>query len=150
MARRRSARDLTEARALDVHEMRALKPAKRYTLTVLFIFSQLQKALDDVADIFIKTVRNLENTAKLRLEQYRMRLADELQTLAGQFRDVLQILQDDEMRAAVRVVRMREALYDDPDSVLLQCNEHIAHVGNHVFPFLLAPYQNLRSLCRRF
>jgi hypothetical protein len=37
---------VTEARALDVHEMRALKPAKRYTLAVLFIFSQLQKALD--------------------------------------------------------------------------------------------------------
>ncbi|CAB3728710.1 hypothetical protein LMG27174_05600 [Paraburkholderia rhynchosiae] len=36
-----------EARALDVHEMRSLKPAKRYTLAVLLIFSQLQKALDD-------------------------------------------------------------------------------------------------------
>ena len=39
-----------------------LKPAKRYTLAVLFIFSQLKKALDDVAEIFIKTVRNLEST----------------------------------------------------------------------------------------
>jgi len=41
---------------------------------------------------------------------------------------------------------MREALNGDPDSVLVQCNEHIATVGNHAFPFLLAPYQNLRSL----
>ncbi|OUL86127.1 Tn3 family transposase [Paraburkholderia hospita] len=137
---------VTEARALDVHEMRALKPAKRYTLAVLFIFSQLQKALDDVAEIFIKTVRKLESTAKLRLERYRMRHADELQGLVRQFRDVLQILQDDETPAAVRLARMREALNDDPDAVLVQCNEHIAHVGNHALPFLLAPYQNLRSL----
>lgn len=117
---------VTEARALDVHEMRALKPAKRYTLAVLFIFSQLQKALDDVAEIFIKTVRKLESTAKLRLERYRMRHADELQGLVRQFRDVLQILQDDETPAAVRLARMREALNDDPDAVLVQCNEHIA------------------------
>jgi len=137
---------VTEARALNVHEMRALKPSKRYTLAVLFIFSQLQKALDDVAEIFIRTVRNLENTAKLRLEQYRMRHADELQTLVGQFRDVLQVLQDDELPAAVRLVRMREALNDDPGSVLVQCNEHIAQGGNHALPFLLAPYQNLRPL----
>ncbi|WP_018441893.1 Tn3 family transposase [Trinickia symbiotica] len=137
---------VTEARALDVHEMRALKPAKRYTLAVLFIFSQLQKALDDVAEIFIKTVRNLESTAKLRLEQYRMRHADELQMLVGQFRDVLQILQDDETPAALRLARMREALNDDPGAVLVQCDEHIAHGGNQTFPFLLAPYQNLRSL----
>jgi hypothetical protein len=68
---------ITEARALDVHEMRALKPAKRYTLAGLFIFSQRQKALDDVAEIFIKTVRNLESTAKLRLQQYQLATADQ-------------------------------------------------------------------------
>lgn len=137
---------VTEARALDIHEMRALKPAKRYTLAVLFIFSQLQKALDDVAEIFIKTIRNLESTAELRLEQYRLRHADELQSLVSQFRDVLHILQDDELPAAARIERMRVALNDDPDSVLVQCNEHIAQAGNHTFPFLLAPYQKLRSL----
>lgn len=45
---------VVEARALDVHEMRALKPAKRYALAVLFVLAQRQKALDDVAEIFIK------------------------------------------------------------------------------------------------
>lgn len=128
--------------------MRALKPAKRYTLAVLFIFSQLQKALDDVAEIFIKTVRNLESTAKFRLEQYRLRHADQLQSLVSRFRDVLHILQDDELPAAARIERMRVALNDDLDSVLVQCNERIAQAGNHTFPFLLAPYQKLRSPLR--
>ncbi len=137
---------ITEARALDVHEMRALKPAKRYTLAGLFIFSQRQKALDDVAEIFIKTVRNLESTAKLRLQQYQLANADQLQTLVSQFRDVLNVLQDDETPAAMRILQMRAALGDDPDSVLIRCNEHIAQAGNHIFPFLLAPYKKLRSL----
>lgn len=41
---------------------------------------------------------------------------------------------------------MPAALHDDPDAVLIGCNEHIAQAGNHIFPFLLAPYKNLRSL----
>lgn len=135
-----------EARALDVHEMRALKPAKRYTLAVLFVFAQWQTALDDVAEIFIKTVRNLENTAELRLKQYRLAHADELESLVSQFRDVLQILQNDETPAAERIARMRASLNGDPDGALVRCNEHIAYAGNHAFPFLLAPYRNLRSL----
>lgn len=45
-----------EARALDLAEMRKLKPLKRYTLAVLLIQTQLQKAMDDVAEIFIKTI----------------------------------------------------------------------------------------------
>lgn len=135
-----------EAHALDVHEMRALKPAKRYTLAVLFIFSQLQKSLDDVAEIFIKTVRNMENTARLRLQQYQLAHADQLESLVSQFRDVLTVLQDDTMTAAERVARMRATLNDDPEGALTRCNEHIAYAGNHTFPFLLGPYRNLRSL----
>ncbi|WP_444634001.1 Tn3 family transposase [Cupriavidus oxalaticus] len=135
-----------EARALDVHEMRVLKPAKRYTLAVLFILAQLQKALDDVAEIFIKTVRNLEGTAELRMKQYRLAHADELESLVSQFRDVLHILQDDEAPPAERIARMRASLNDDPGNALNRCNEHIAYTGNHAIPFLLAPYRNLRSL----
>ncbi|RQM53612.1 MULTISPECIES: Tn3 family transposase [Burkholderia] len=137
---------VTEGRALNVHEMRALKPAKRYTLALLFMLAQRQKALDDVAEIFIKTVRNLEHTAKLRLQQYQLAHADQLQSLVSQFRDVLNVLQDDETPAAMRIAQMRAALNDDPDAVLIRCNEHIAQAGNHIFPFLLAPYKNLRSL----
>lgn len=129
-----------EARALDVHEMRALKPTKRYALAVLFICSQLQKALHDVAEIFIKTVRNLERTAKLRLQQYRLAHADQAESLIGQFRDVLGVLQDTSVPDAARIEQMRAALDNDPGDVLTRCNEHIAFAGNHAFPFMLAPY----------
>lgn len=47
-----------EARALNVREMQDLKPAKRFTLAVLLVHSQLQKAIDDIADIFIRSGRN--------------------------------------------------------------------------------------------
>jgi hypothetical protein len=52
-----------EARALDVAEFRSLKANKRYALAVLFIQAQLEKALDDVAEIFIKVMRKFEASA---------------------------------------------------------------------------------------
>jgi hypothetical protein len=55
---------VAEARALDIAELRSLKAAKRHALAVLFIQAQLQKALDDVAEIFIKVVRKRESYAR--------------------------------------------------------------------------------------
>jgi hypothetical protein len=78
-----------EARALDIADMRALKPNERFALTVLLIQAQLQKAMDDIAEIFIKTVRSMHHIAEDRLRQYHLDHADQTERLIGQFRDVL-------------------------------------------------------------
>lgn len=137
---------VTEARALDVAEFRSLKADKRYALAVLFIQAQLQKALDDVAEIFIKVVRKLESYAKARLQKYHLEHADALEGLVGQFRDVLQILQDEGVSDILRLIRVREALGGD---ALARCNEHIAYAGNFNLPFMLVPYRQQRSLLFR-
>ncbi len=54
---------MLEARALDAQEMRDLTSNKRYALAVILIRSQHGKALDDVAELFIKQVRDLEKIA---------------------------------------------------------------------------------------
>ncbi len=81
LAMAKRAQLVTEARALDIAELRSLKPAKRHTLAVLFIRAQLQKALDDVAEIFIKVMRKLESLARTRLQQYQLAHADALEDL---------------------------------------------------------------------
>jgi hypothetical protein len=58
----------------------------------------LQKALDDVTEIFIKVMRQVR--AKTRLQQYHVAHADALEGLVGQFRDIPQILQDEASRSA--------------------------------------------------
>lgn len=136
---------VTEARALDVAELRSLKTAKRHALAVLFIQAQLQKALDDVAEIFIKVVRKLESYAKVRLQKYQLEHAGMLEGLVGQFRDVLQILQDQGVSERNRLPKIREAL-GDPAQALAQCNEHIAYAGQFDLPFMLVPYRTQRSL----
>ncbi|TAL55812.1 Tn3 family transposase [Pandoraea sp.] len=136
---------VTEARALDIAELRSLKAAKRHALAVLFIQAQLQTALDDVAEIFIKVVRKLESYAKVRLKKYQLEHAGMLEGLVGQSRDVLQILQDEGVPEPKRLSKIRKAL-GDPAEALEQCNEHIAYAGQFDLPFMLVPYRTQRSL----
>ena len=142
----RRAQLVIEARALGVAEFRSLKASKRYALAVLFIQAQLQKALDDVTEIFIKVMRKFEASAKTRLQQYHVAHADALEGLVGQFRDILQILQDEGIPERRRLAKIRESLGDDPGSALVRCNEHIAYAGNFDLPFMLVPYRQQRSL----
>jgi hypothetical protein len=106
----------------------------------------LQKALDDVAEIFTKVVRKLESYAKARLQKYHLEHADALEGLVGQFRDVLQVLQDDGVSDILRLIRVREVLGGDGADALASCNEHIAHAGKFELPFMLVPYRQQRSL----
>ena len=68
-----------------------------------------------------------------------------LEELVGQFRDVLQILQDEGVSERNRLPKIREAL-GDPAEALAQCNEHIAYAGQFDLPFMLVPYRTQRSL----
>ncbi|MBU9599502.1 Tn3 family transposase [Burkholderia multivorans] len=103
------------------------------------------RALDDVAEIFIKVMRKFESYAKVRLQKYQLEHADVLEGLVGQFRDVLQILQDEDVSERQRLPKIREAL-GDPAATLVRCNEHIAYAGNFDLPFMLVPYRQQRSL----
>ena len=134
-----------EARALNVREMQDLKPAKRFTLAVLLVHSQLQKAIDDIADIFIRSVRNMHNSARERLKQYQLEHVAEGEALIAQFREVLTAVEDDGTDPQ-RVVRIRKLLDNDPAAWIERCDEHSAYAGNNYYPFMLQPYRSKRSL----
>ena len=78
-----------EARALDAPDMRGTQIRKRYTLAVLLIQSQLRKSTDDVAEMFIKTVRKLDSDANKRLQAYHLDQVKQVDRLVGQLRDML-------------------------------------------------------------
>lgn len=60
------------ARALDAAELAELVPIKRYALAAIFIRSHYRKTLDDAADLFIRLIQNLENTAQQKLIAYQL------------------------------------------------------------------------------
>src|SRR3546814_17229857 len=87
---------MLEARALDAKDIRTVKLIKRHTLAVLLIQSQLEKATDDVASIFIKIMHGIDNQAEARLRQYRLDHAEQTDRLLGQFGQVLAAMHDGE------------------------------------------------------
>lgn len=134
-----------EARALDARKMLELKPIKRYALAVLLIHAQLQKSVDDIADIFIRSVRNMHNLARDRLQAYHLEHIEQGEALIAQFRDMLTTFEDDGTDPE-RVKRMRDMLGDEPAAWIERCDEHIAFAGNNYYPFLLQPYRVKRAL----
>ncbi|MDR3742288.1 MAG: hypothetical protein P4L40_24995 [Terracidiphilus sp.] len=79
------------------------------------------------------------------MQKYQLEHADVLEELVGQFRDILQILQDEGVSEHNRLPKIREALGDSAEA-LAQCNEHIAYAGQFDLPFMLVPYRTQRSL----
>lgn len=134
-----------EARALNVREMMALKPVKRYALAILLIHAQLQKSVDDIAEIFVRTVRNMHNVARDRLQVYQLEHVQQGEALIAQFREVLTAF-DDDGTALERVEKMRGVLGDDPRAWIERCDEHMAFAGNNYYPFMLQPYRSKRAL----
>lgn len=135
----------TMARALDAAEVADLKPIKRYALAVIFIRAQYSKTLDDAADIFIRLMQNLENNARQQLIAYQLEHTKRVDLLIGQLRDVLQAYQIDGTDTQ-RVDAINDSLVLDIQSLLAECEEHMAYANRNFFPFLTKPYQSVKPL----
>lgn len=133
------------ARALDASELTELVPVKRYALAAIFIRSQYRKTLDDAADLFIRLIQNLENTAQQKLIAYQLEHSKRADALIGQLREILQAYQvagtDTQRLDAIEGV-----LVADIGLLMAECDEHMAYAGRNYLPFLLAPYGTLRPL----
>ncbi|MGD4236276.1 hypothetical protein QT650_22595, partial [Xanthomonas citri pv. citri] len=70
-----------------------LVPIKRYALAAIFIRYQYRKTLDDAADLFIRLIQNLENTAQQKLISYQLEHSKRADALIGQLREILQAYQ---------------------------------------------------------
>lgn len=133
------------ARALDASELAELVPVKRYALAAIFIRSQYRKTLDDAADLFIRLIQNLENTAQQKLIAYQLEHSKRADALIGQLREILQAYQV-EGTDTQRVDAIEGVLVADIGLLMAECDEHMAYAGRNYLPFLLAPYGTLRPL----
>ena len=135
----------TLARALDVSELVALKPAKRYALAAIFIRSQCGKTLDDAADLFIRLIRNLENRAQQQLITYQLDHTKRSDQLIGQLKEILQAYRIDGTDAQ-RIDAIENVLTADVARLVAECDEHMAYAGKNFLPFLIKPYGTRRPL----
>lgn len=132
------------ARALDAGEMAALKPNKRYALAVILIRAQHAQSLDDAADLFIRLIQNLNNSAQMKLLTFQQERVQKTDMLVSQLRDILgayQIKGTDTQR----VDAIGTTLVADIEELQEECDQHLAYAGRNYLPFMLQPYKAVRA-----
>ena len=94
------------------------------------IRAQLEKAVDEVAQIFIRSVRNMNTAALERLKRYQLEHVEQGgEHLVSEFRNVLTAFEDEDTSDPQKVARIRKMLDGEPAAWIERCNEHIACAG---------------------
>jgi hypothetical protein len=65
-----------EAMVTDQADMRKVSKLKRYALIVVLIYMKLTAAMDDLVHILIVWIRQIENNAKEKLQNYQLEQAE--------------------------------------------------------------------------
>ncbi|MGR3280009.1 DUF4158 domain-containing protein, partial [Acaryochloris marina NIES-2412] len=134
-----------EAQSLDAARMKEMSDAKRYTLALAFLSTQYANTLDDLAEMFIKRVRQLHHKGAEALSDYRRRTQARTDELIDIFLHVL-LAYDSEGRITTRFKSMKIVIGDDPQPLIDDCQEHLAYVGNNYFSFLTRFYRSHRAV----
>ncbi|WP_257263773.1 Tn3 family transposase [Endozoicomonas sp. ONNA2] len=131
-----------EARSYDAKSMRRLQANKRYTLTALLVRQRYASALDDVANIFIRLVRQLHHTAKQSYQEYRLKNTGDTDQLVTRFYKILQAWNAD---GSPDTTQVDELLNSDTEQWLSACERYLKLADDNYYPFLVSHYQKKRS-----
>ena len=135
----------TEAMSLDAARMKELEPNKRYTLAAALIATQSARTLDDLASMFIRRMQKIHVKAKEALAQYREEYQARTDRLITTLRDVI-VAYSTEGEVIRRFSEIENALGENPDQLLTECEAHLAYVGNNYYPFLWRFYRSHRAI----
>lgn len=133
-----------EAKTLDAARMRDLEPAKRATLTAALLAVQTARTRDDLAEMFIKRMLSIHQQARERLAAYRERHAQQTDALITTFRDVVAAYRS-EGSAVQRFAAIDQLIGSRSDTLLEQCEAHIANTANTYLPFLWPCFKSHRA-----
>ena len=132
-----------EARSLNVNEMNDLPKEKRYTLATALIRAQTAQAIDDLADMFIRSVRKLHNRGHDALNEYHrihQEKTDRLIEILSRMLTVVNSSQNAEEQMRV----IQDILGGDAEKITEECTAYLGYAGNNYLPFLPKFYGNRR------
>ena len=132
-----------EARSLDVASMNDLTEIKRLTLAATLVFTQTGRALDDVADMYVRLVQRLHNQARTALLEYQAEHVERTDGLVATLHGVT-LAYRTEGSAEQRLSAIGELIEPDGDRILEQCEAHRATAGRNYLPFLTRYYSHQR------
>ena len=132
-----------EAKTLNAAQMKTLEPNKRYTLAVALLAVQSSKALDDLAEMFIKRMSSVHRKGKEALELYRTKNIQTTDKLVVTLRDMILAYKKDGS-IEERFAAIQSVIEERSDEVLSDCEAHTANTGNNYYSFLWKYYKSHR------
>jgi TnpA family transposase len=143
-ARRKALYD--EAMSLDARNMLNLKYKKRITLAIVLVQTITSKARDDIAEMFVKLVRNMHNNARNDLKKFRDQQSDNADNLIALLHNIVSCYHagEDEEKRLRAISKSLE--YNDPEKILENCNKHMAYSKDNYYPFLPAKFRPKRAV----
>jgi hypothetical protein len=133
-----------EAKTLDAARMRELEPKKQTTLAVSLVVVQTAIVRDDLAEMLIKQMSSIHTAARAALQTYRDSHAQQTDELITTLRDVVVAYRSDGS-ATQRFAAIDGVLGRRSETVLAQCDAHIASTANSYLPFLWPCYRSHRA-----
>jgi TnpA family transposase len=138
-----------EARSLDLGSVHDCADSKRLTLTAALVVVQTGRALDDVADMFVRLVQKLHNRAYDALLQHQADHVERTDSLVATLHSVT-LAYRSEGSTEERLNAIGAVLEPDADRILTQCEAHEATSGRNHLPFLPKFYSHQRAVLFRF
>jgi TnpA family transposase len=133
-----------EARSLDLASLNDMPDRRRLTLVAALILKQVARALDDVAEMFIRQVQRMHNKARDALLLYQAAHADRTDALVARLRDIALAFKAEGSREQ-RLAAIETLLATDADNILALCDAHGAVAGNNHLSFLQPFYSGRRA-----
>ncbi len=138
-----------EANAFDISRMNELVEDKRMTYAAALITDKIARALDDLADMFIRSVQNMHNKGKEALDEYRNNHQDRTDALIERLHKIASAWKK-EKGPKNRHKKIKRIFGKDVSLIIEQCNEHLIYINNNAIPFYLLSYKTKRRNFFRF
>jgi hypothetical protein len=134
-----------EARALHVTQMHRYQEAKRATLAIALTRVRTAQALDDLAAMLLRLMQKMHHKAKEALDAYRREHQAQTDALISLLSELVGGWQHSET-AEEQLKTISALIGEDADTILEQCEAHLAYAGNNYLPFLLPLLRTHRKL----
>jgi TnpA family transposase len=138
-----------EAKSLNLAQMNETDEKKRFTLAAALIRTQNAQGIDDLTEMFIRSVGKLHRRGRDALNEYHLRHRETTENLIETLSRLLNAL-DSSKSATEQINAITNIIGDDTEKLASECEAYLGYANNNYLPFLLRFYRNQRRNFFRF
>jgi TnpA family transposase len=132
-----------EAMVTDQSDMQKIGITKRYSLFIILVHMKLSTAIDDLVHVLTVWIRNIESSAKTKLQAYQLAHADQKDYFVLLFYEMLLTLEKNNSDRE-KIEEIEKQLDGKQAKLIDACREHLGLIGDKYFGWMIKPYRDKR------